>query len=356
MIRLRRRHPAPRDSGGGQPKHTDHIVVRAADETGRVGWGEIVAATPQRWRAVTEEIAPALLKHPWQRPTEAAEVWSGLAPDPAVVAGVDTACWDLWSRRRDTPLSHALGGTRTAVTAAVTVGRQPSLESLVREVNRQVGNGVRCVRLEIEPGWDIDVVRAVRQTYPFLVLEVSARQSYSEDPAHLEVLRALDDYGLLAIEEPLPVKDLAGYARLRRELRTPVALGPSIDSLEHLDAAIRAEAADAVALHVAHLGGLTPARRAHDRAVDAGWQVWCGDDGHSGLGRAAAVALASLPGMSLPSEMPGAGAGFARDIVSPPVRAHDGITPIPLTEAGLGYTVEESTIEALTQESVTLRR
>lgn len=348
-------HRGPRKGpAGARPRFAQHALVRVTDDSGMSGWGEVPGVSDEEWLALVQEFAPALLRHPWQRPTEAVSAWTDLTWRPRVAAGLDAACWDLWSRHRETPLAHTLGGDRTAITAGVTLGRQPSVDTLVTEINRQVGAGFRRIRLEIEPGWDLDVVRAVQQSYPFLVLQVNAAGSYTEEPEDLERLRALDEYGLVTIEQPFADDDLAAHARLRRELRTPIALNTSVTSLAALDEAMRMEAGDALNLRVAQLGGLTPARRAHDRAADAGWQVWCGSDGESGVGRAAIVALSALPGITLPSEMPGAGGWFSRDVVTPPVRAHDGITPIPLTQPGLGHEIDENTVRALTVESVFL--
>ncbi|GAB3205418.1 enolase C-terminal domain-like protein [Marinactinospora thermotolerans] len=353
LLRLPLVQPKPRNRGVGErPRYADHVLVRVADASGVTGWGEIPGSAG--WRALVEEFAPALLRHSWQRPTDVEHAWAGLPADPAVRCGLDVACWDLWSRQRDTPLSHALGGTRTAVTAGVTLARQPSLEALVHEVNRQVGSGFKRIRLEIEPGWDIEVVRAVQAAFPYLALQVDAGGRYSEDPDHLATLRALDDYGLLAVEQPFASDDLAAHARLRRDLRTPVAIRCPAGSLDRLDEAIRTEAASALHLSMSAMGGLTPARRAHDRAVDAGWQVWCGSDHETGVGRAAIVALASLRGVTLPTEMPGAGGRFSRDVVTPPVRAHDGIVPVPLTRPGLGHEVDPGAIRAMAVTSLTL--
>ncbi|GAA1748262.1 MULTISPECIES: enolase C-terminal domain-like protein [Streptomonospora] len=354
LARLPLVHPRSRGSAEARPQFARHALVRVRDERGNTGWGEVPGADDERWRLLVDDFAPALLRHSWHRPTEAGDAWADLPRAPQVAAGLDAACWDLWSRQRGTPLSHALGGDRTAFTAGATVGRQPSDESLVREVNRQVGSGFRRVRLEVGPGWDADVVHTVQESFPFLVLQVDAGGRYSEDPADLRALRALDEYGLVAIEEPFPRGDLEACARLQRELRTPVALSTSIDSPETLGRAIAAEAARALSLRTSLLGGLTPARRAHDRAVDAGWDVWCGWDAESGVGRAAIAALASLPGVSLPSEMPGAGGHLTRDTVRPPVRAHEGITPIPLTEPGLGYEVDTRELRSLAVDSVVL--
>jgi o-succinylbenzoate synthase len=301
------------------------------------------------WGLTVDSFAPALLEVAWHRPTEVPEAFTGLPREPSVQSGLDMGCWDLWSRRRGTPLAHALGGERTAITAGVTIGRQSGAECAIREVNRQVGSGVLRVRLDIGPGWDVEVVRAVRDAYPFLALQVDAAGRYRECDEDLDALRALDGFGLLAIEEPFGA-DLAAHARLRGELRTPIALGESLDCAEALEAAVAAHAADVMNLRVAHVGGLTVARRMHDRARDAGWQMWCGSDGESAVGRAAAVALASLPGVTLPSEAPGAGSGRGKGpgLMRPPVRAHEGIVPVPLTQPGLGHLMDLRVLDELT--------
>ncbi|MBR8740676.1 O-succinylbenzoate synthase [Nocardiopsis sp. MG754419] len=346
LVRLRP-SLAGRGAGGAAP-----VLVRVCD--GEVsGWGEIPSVTPDRWDALAEVFAPALLGHSWRRPTEVVDAFADLPWDPALVGALDTACWDLWSRQRSTPLAHALGGSRTALTAGVTLARQVTLESVVTEVNRQVGAGFRRIRLEVEPGWDSDVVRAVQGSFPFLVLQVDAGGRYSESPEDLDALRALDATGLVAIEDPFAPDDLGAYARLTSELRTPVALHRSLTSLEDLGEAIRAEAAGAVNIDPSRLGGLTAARRAVDLAVDAGWQVWCGSSARTGVGRAATVALASLAGATLPVEMPGAGAR-GRDLVVPPVRAHDGVVPVPLTESGLGHEPDPTALPGSTARTLLL--
>ncbi|WP_017569881.1 enolase C-terminal domain-like protein [Nocardiopsis halotolerans] len=343
LIRLR---PPAGGRGADGP-----VLVRVADGEGVSGWGELPRATGAQWDALTSSFAPALLHHSWWRPTEAGEAWADLPWDPAVVGALDTACWDLWSRQRGTPLSHALGGERTALTAGVTLPLQAAVESVAVEVNRQVGAGFKRIRLEIAPGRDLDVVRAVQTSFPFLALQVDAGGRYTESPADLDALRALDGLGLLAVEDPFAPDDLAAHTRLASELRTPVALGRSLDSVEDLTEAIRAEAGGALNVDPTRLGGLTAARRAVDRAVDAGWRVWCGSSATTGVGRAATVALASLSGATLPVETPGAG-HRGRDLVLPPVRAHDGLVPVPLTESGLGHGVDRGAVAARTARTV----
>ncbi|MGW5875585.1 enolase C-terminal domain-like protein [Nocardiopsis terrae] len=346
LVRLR-----PSLAGRGADRAVP-VLVRVSD--GQVsGWGEVPRATPQQWESLSRDFAPALLAHEWRRPTEVAGAFADLPWEPALVGALDTACWDLWSRQRATPLAHSLGGERTALTAGVTLPRQVTLESVVTEVNRQVGAGFRRIRLEVEPGWDADVVRAVQASFPFLVLQVDAGGRYTESPADLDALRVLDALGLLAIEDPFSSDDLAAHARLSAELRTPVALYRSLSCVEDLREAVGTEAGRAVNVDPVRLGGLTAARRAVDRAVDAGWQVWCGSSALTGVGRAATVALASLSGASLPVEMPGAG-GRGRDLVVPPVRAHDGVVPVPLAESGLGHDVDRAALSSYTSRTVVL--
>ena len=346
LVRLRP-SLAGRDAGGTVP-----VLVRVSD--GRVsGWGEAPRVAPSQWDALARNFAPALLDHPWRRPTEVAAAFADLPWEPALVGALDAACWDLWSRQRSTPLAHALGGSRTALTAGATLPRQVSLESVITEVNRQVGAGYRRVRLEVEPGWDTDVVRAVQTSFPFIVLQVDGGGRYTESESDLDALRSLDALGLVTIEDPFDPEDLDAHARLTAELRTPVALHRSLTCLEDLSTAIRAEAGGAVNVDPSRLGGLTAARRAVDMAVDAGWQVWCGSSARTGVGRAATVALASLEGASLPVEMPRAGAR-GRDLVIPPVRAHDGVVPVPLTESGSGHELDMAVLPGVTARTLSL--
>ncbi|MBQ1082911.1 MULTISPECIES: enolase C-terminal domain-like protein [unclassified Nocardiopsis] len=346
LVRLRP-SLAGRGSDGSVP-----VLVRVSD--GQVsGWGEVSRATADQWEALVGDFAPALLDHAWRRPTDVADAFADLPWDPALSGALDTACWDLWSRQRSTPLAHALGGERTALTAGVTLPRQVTLESVVTEVNRRVGAGFRRIRLEIEPGWDTDVIRAVQSSFPFLVLQVDAGGRYTESTADLDALRSLDALGLLAIEDPFAAGDLGAHARLTAELRTPVALYRSLSSVDDLREAVLAEAGRAVNVDPARLGGLTEARRAVDRAVDAGWGVWCGSSAVTGVGRAATVALASLSGATLPVEMPSS-SSRGRDLVIPPVRAHDGVVPVPLAESGLGHDVDRVALSGYTARTLVL--
>ncbi|WP_119732026.1 enolase C-terminal domain-like protein [Thermomonospora amylolytica] len=325
------------------------VLVRLTAEDGTVGWGEAAHPDPDdtTWADISERLAPALLGLPWERPEDVSATTEFGTRRAA--AAVDIACWDLWCRIRGLPLAHALGGTRTSIVTGARIDTGSfGIETLVGRVNQVVGGGHTRVTLTVRPGWDIEPVRAVRAAYPALAMVVDAGGRYTESREHLEALQALDAYGPVAIERPFPTGDLAAHARLQQRVST--ALCPEIGDLDMLDAAIRMAAGRALDLDIARFGGLTAARGAHDRAYAAGWDVWCGGSGAFGIGQAAAVAMAGLPGCTLPSDVtdPAGGPAF----VSPPVRSSGGVVGVPLTQPGLGHEVDEERIARLATETV----
>ena len=329
-------------------RRPESILVRLTAEDGGAGWGEVRSPGPgdDTWTEIEERIGPALLGVDWDRPEDIA----GLAQlaGRRAAAAVDIACWDLWCRGRGVPVAHALGGTRTSVVTGARLSAEPPLESLAGRVNRYIGAGYARITLDVRPGWDVEPVRTVRLAYPALALQVDAGNAYSESPEDLTALEALGADGLLAIERPFPGGDLGAYTRLQRRIDTPLA--PGLGDLDSLEAAIAQEAGRTLSLRVARFGGLTAARAAHDLAYAAGWGVWCAGPGPFGIGQAAAVAVASLPGCTLPSDVTEI-AGGPR-FVSPPVRSTGGVVAVPLTQPGLGHDVDEELIARLADRTL----
>jgi o-succinylbenzoate synthase len=325
-------------------RRPESILVRVTGDDGLVGWGE-VPASDRCWADIEERVGPALLGLDWDLPEEVGGV-GGLGGSAAASA-TDIACWDLWCRRRSSPLSHSLGGTRTSIMAGARLSDEPLIDLLLTRVNRLVGGGYTRVTIAVRPGWDVEPVRAVRQAFPALTLQADAAETYTEAPEHLRALEAMDAYGLVAIERPFACGDLPASARLQRQIATAVCLDPA--DVETVDAAISMNAGRMLSLRIARLGGLTAARGAHDRALAAGWETWCAGAEGFGVGQAAAVALASLPGCDLPSdvtEAPGTG------VVSPPVSVSGGVVAVPLTQPGLGHEIDEERVARLARETL----
>lgn len=326
-------------------RRPESILVRVTGGDA-VGWGEMSVPGGSGdpgpgWADIENRMGPALVGMEWDRPEDVSAA-ADLGTREAAAA-IDTACWDLWCRTRGLPLAHALGGTRTSIVTGARISPEPALDTVTARVNQAVGAGHTRVTVDVRPGWDIEPIRTIRQAYPALALVADAGHAYTESPEHMAVLEGLDAYGLAAIERPFHARDLAAHARLQLRVSAPVA--PAVGDLETLDAALSLEAGRALHLRLDRLGGLTAARSAHDLAYAAGWDVWCSGCGVFGIGQAAAVALASLPGCTLPSEVsdPAGGPVF----VTPPVRSSGGVVGVPLTQPGLGHEIDGARIERL---------
>lgn len=332
----------------------DHILVELEDASGATGWGEIASSSdpyyaPETvetcWHIAEHYLLPAVLGRPWSHPEELQAVWSKVRGNYFAKAGVDLAAWVLWATVRDVSLAAALGGTRSEVVAGVSLGIEATIDDLLVEVERQVAAGYPRVKLKVAPGWDVEPVRAVRTAYPELDLHVDANGIYTED--QLPTLQALDSYRLTMIEQPFAPRDLLTHAKLQRTIGTPVCLDESIETVDDLETALALEALQVLNIKVSRMGGLTAARAAHDRAQSAGVAVWCGGMHEFGVGRLANVALCSLPGFTLPSDVSASEKYYARDIVEPAVVAVQGVVQVPKA-TGLGHVVDTALIEANT--------
>ncbi|GAA1813825.1 o-succinylbenzoate synthase [Nesterenkonia flava] len=335
-----------------------HLLVELIDDDGAVGWGEIASpagpyyapeTTTTAWHVATEFLLPAVLGAQWEHPDEVSALFSKVRGHFFAKAGVDMAAWTLHSLKSGVPLGRALGGTRDSVVAGVSLGIEPSIDELLTQVQKHVDAGYPRVKLKIAPisgagtPWDVEPVRAVRQAYPELDVHVDANGAYPGDVAAFDVFRTLDEYGLTMIEQPFAPRNLLDSARLQAQLQTPVCLDESVETLDDLRTAIALQAGGVLNIKVSRMGGLTAAREAHALAQEAGWPVWCGGMHEFGIGRLANVAISSLPGFTLPSDVSASAKYYAEDIVDPEVTAEAGVVQVP-TAPGLGAQVRAELI------------
>jgi O-succinylbenzoate synthase len=216
---------------------------------------------------------------------------------------------------------------------------------LLDAVDEYLAEGYVRIKLKIEPGWDVEPVRAVRERFgDDVLLQVDANTAYTLRDARL--LAKLDDFDLLLIEQPLEEEDVLGHAELAKIVRTPICLDESITSAQTAAAAIRLGATSVINIKPGRVGGYLEARRIHDLAVAHGIAVWCGGMIESGIGRAANVALASLPGFTLPGDVSASDRFYRQDITAPFVM-RDGHLDVP-TGPGLGVEPDEAILESLT--------
>lgn len=323
--------------------HIQHILIKVCSRDGE-GWGECASpadpyycpeTTGTCWHILTEFLIPAVLNRPWESPEELASLYGPVKGNNFAKAGLEMACCDLWTRARGVPLAKALGGTLPEIESGVSLGIEPNLAATFDQIDQFRAEGYRRFKLKIAPGHDVSVVRAVRERYGDIPLQVDANSAYTLDD--LETLQALDEFKLLLIEQPLGHDDIIDHARLQAELATPVCLDESIHSAEDARKAIELGACRVINIKVSRVGGLLQARRVHDACQARGIPVWCGGMHEFGIGRAANIAISSLPGFSIPGDISGSDKYYAEDLVDPPIVAKDGRVAVP-DGPGIGFT------------------
>ncbi len=321
----------------------DHILVRmTAGEY--EGWGECSApADPyylgetveSSWHVLSEFLAPRVVSQTFSTIEELVALYGNVKGNTFARAAIETAGWDLLGRSLGVSVSTLLGGTRTTTESGVSLGMEDSLGALLDHVERYVAEGYRRVKVKIAPGKDRSVLEALRHRFPALPIMGDANSAYRlEDATHLA---SLDDLDLMMLEQPLAWDDLVDHAALQEQLKTSICLDESIRSARSAAAAIRLRSCRIVNVKAGRVGGLLEARRVHDQFHAAGIPMWCGGMHDYGIGRAANLALSSLPGFSIPGDVSGSDKYFVEDIIETPICAKQGVLVIP-DGPGLGVT------------------
>jgi O-succinylbenzoate synthase len=264
---------------------------------------------------------------------------------------LETALLDAELKSLGLSFGRYLGAVTDRVPSGVSVGIMDSVPELLDAVGRYLAEGYLRIKLKIEPGWDVEPVRAVRERYgDQVLLQVDANTAYTlRDTRHLA---ALDDFDLLLIEQPLPTDDIRGHAELARHIRTPVCLDESITSARDAATAIALGACSVINVKPARVGGYLEARRIHDVAEAHGVPVWCGGMLECGIGRAPNIALAALPNFVLPGDTSASSRYFAQDITAP-LELLDGHIDVP-TGDGIGVEVLPDVLDELTVSTTSI--
>ena len=334
---------------------TRPCILVAVHGGGLIGWGECVAGAgpwyssetiETAWHVLRDFLIPAVLGREVASPADVVARFRRVRGHPMARAALENGVWDLLAQAQGVSLADLLGGGKERVSVGVSVGIEPTLEALLEVVDRYVAEGYGRVKLKIKPGWDVDVVRAVRERWPDLPLQVDANCAYTL--ADVPVLRELDQFDLLLIEQPLHHDDIVDHARLQAQLRTPLCLDESIHSPDHARWALDIEACRVVNIKVGRVGGLTAARQIHDLCAERGVPVWCGGMLETNVGRATNVALATLPNFTLPGDISASARYYpeGRDIAAPNFVLDDDSTLSVPTGPGLGVRVVPERLDA----------
>lgn len=336
-------------------------VITTVRSDGVEGYGEGVMDPLPMYREETiagglglmrDALVPWLLQHGCLHPSELLDAWSRWRGNSMAKAAVELAVWDCFARQQDVPLCSLLGGRRTEIEVGASLGMNPVPET-VASVEHHVAEGYRRVKLKIEPGWDRELLTAVRSACPQVELTVDANSAYALDDTDL--LRSFDEFDLHYIEQPLHWDDLHDHATLARSLRTPICLDESLTSPARVKAALDMGACTVVNVKVGRFGGIESVVRVHDICVERNAPMWCGGMLETGIGRAHNIHLATLPGFVYPGDTASASRTYARDIVEQPLEAVDGVMPVP-AGSGIGVTLDRAFLDSVTESVEVLRQ
>lgn len=337
------------------------ILVRVLTDDAH-GWGECVADIDPgfseefnegAWVVLRDFIVPALLHADEVSHENVESLLAFVRGHPMAKAALIDAVLDAELRERGESLASFLGGAADRVACGVSVGIAQTTDELRAQVDGFLAEGYRRIKLKIAPGLDIERVAAIREAHPDILLSVDANAAYTL--AQVEVFQALDVLDLLMVEQPLHHEDLLNHAKLQALIRTDVCLDESIRSAAHAAAAIELGACRIVNIKQGRVGGVLEAKRVHDVARAAGIPVWCGGMLETGVGRAVNLALASMPGFTLPGDTSASGRYFHDDLTEPFVMDPDGTMAVP-TGPGIGVDPRPDRLEACALRSERLQR
>jgi O-succinylbenzoate synthase len=345
---------APFETSFGVTTQRRIILVKVLAE-GLHGWGECTCnegpfynheATDTAWVVLRDFVAPYTVGSTITSPEEAIMLSARIRGNKMARAAIETAIWDLESRRRGIPLWQLLGGTKKEIPCGVSIGLQESDAALLKKIETELSSGYQRIKLKIKPGRDYEMVKAVRQEFPQIKLTVDANSAYTLKD--VEILKRLDEFDLMLIEQPLAYDDIIDHAELQRQVSTPLCLDESILSIEDARKAFGLGACKIINIKLGRVGGHTEARKVETYCRERGVPVWCGGMLEAGIGRAHNIAMATQAGFVMPGDVSASKRYWEEDIINPPVDVTPRGTIVRSNAPGIGYEVNEKRVGALT--------
>src|SRR5712692_3222437 len=334
------------------------ILVQVTDRDGAEGWGECTAGegpfyseewAETAWPTLKEFLAPMVVGRGIESAARVGDVMKSVRGHRMAKAAIETACWDLESQRAGVPLWKHLGGVHEEIPCGVSIGIQNSPEELIEKIGKELSAGYQRIKIKIKPGWDVDIVRRVRERFPEIGLMGDANSAYTLADAPL--FRALDEFNLMMIEQPLPHDDIFDHAELQKQIKTPICLDESVKTPEDARHAIALGACGVINVKLGRVGGHAQAKRVENIAREQKIPVWCGGMLESGIGRAHNIAMATLEGFTLPGDVSASARYWEEDIIEPPVTVSSRGTILAPDKPGIGFEVNRARVDRLTVRS-----
>jgi o-succinylbenzoate synthase len=271
-------------------------------------------------------------------------------------AALDTAWWDLSSRLSERPLHHCLGGERDRIEVGASFDRMESFDEFLESIGGAFAAGFARVELKFRPGWDVQMLAAVRRVFPIERIHIDCEAGLRLD--HMEMLCRLDDFCLAMVEQPLSADDLVGHAMVQEAVKTPISLDESITSLDQAELALELQSGKYINLKPGRVGGLTPAIAIHDACHEQCVACWVGAMPQSAIGARLGAALATKSNCTYPADLFPSEKVLRADLAEPlaTVRDADGVLRVPLwTAPGIGIEPDAKRLGELTLAKAMLR-
>ncbi|WP_423407760.1 o-succinylbenzoate synthase [Heyndrickxia sp. MSNUG] len=337
----------------GTVTEREAIIVEVEGKDGVSGFGEGVAFSSPwyteetiqtSWHVLKDFIIPLIKENGIAHPEGTFALFSSIRRNHMAKAAIETALWDLQAKREGKTLSKLMGGTVDTIPSGVVVGN-PNLPAAITQIESYLEKGYYRVKVKISPENDIQYIAEIRKKFPDLLLMADANSAYTLEDA--ERLKSLDEYGLLMIEQPLDYDDIVDHAKLQSKISTPICLDESIVTFNDARKAVELGSCKVINIKIGRVGGLGEAKRIHDFCADKGIPVWAGGMIEFGISRAHNLALASMPGFTIPGDISGSDRYWEKDIIEPEIKVQGGFITLP-NRPGIGFEVNRKRLEEVT--------
>lgn len=341
-----------RTSYGAEP-FKSAVIVELVTNDGVVGWGECPTKMKPSYTSETmatalhvlsEFFVPKVRGKTLSSATEIPDLLKAFRGHPMAKYAVESAVWDAIAKTNSMTLADLFAAhlpeghtPKGCATVGVSIGIQDSLDATLDIITKRLEQGYGRIKLKIEPGWDVELARGVRKVYPDISLMLDANSAYTlKDADHL---RQMDEFKLLMLEQPLGFDDIFEHSKLQPQLNTPICLDESIHTANDTRMAIELGACKIINLKPARVGGYTESLEIYKVCVENNVPLWVGGLLETGVGRAANLAFASLPGVTLPCDISATDRYYAQDLTEPPFKLSEGSVINTPDASGIGVEV-----------------
>ncbi len=350
FVKMALRHPFR--TSFGETKEREILLVKLESED-KVGWGECVAEHGPWYSGetissckhiISDYIIPWTKKGDLEHPSDFQQLVSSIKGNQMAKACVEDAIWDLYGRLNNLSLKKMINGSKNAIPAGISLGIQKNIGILLEKIKTAVEQNYQRIKIKIEPGWDVEIIKQIRDVFPDILLMVDANSAYRYKDK--DIFLELDKYNLMMLEQPLQYYDILDHAKLQKDISTPICLDESIKNVDDARVAIESDACRIINVKPARVGGISETLKIHELAEMLKVPLWCGGMLETGIGRAKNVAVASLSTFSLPNDISESARYYTEYIVDPIFKLNNnGTIDVPKNIPGIGVSVNSGKIE-----------